>query len=268
VVKVIKSDFDALTIFVIDEPTYDTLIVYQQDKDEKWKKISEFPYQKDKISFTIKGLKNFIIEIDEGLYKVELVLNGAIVNSIVSPTMNTISVSWKRGIAKLKRHEFFIKAKKINGNKLLIFKKLGNREHCPQCWDEDLKSSNNTNCPLCGGTGYIEKYSQPFFTWGGPYMTQPSSVPLGNPEGKDKFNPNYGSMSSITLLPDIPINQFDLIYIIEAGELNIVKNITQTFFNNIIISQNATIASIPSTGREYRAIEPMLLEKLKEFNGA
>jgi hypothetical protein len=267
-IKIVKTDTDALTVFVFNEKEkFDKVIVYQQDKDSAWKVLKEFKALENEVAYTVKGIKHFFKEIDESTFKVDLLLGDAIVGTLTSPTMNTITVPWKRGIIKVKKQEFLIKAKNINGNKLLVFKKLNDRVHCPDCWDKDLRTSNNTNCPTCGGTGYIDKYSEPFFTWGGPYMTQPVTPPLGNIEGKDRYNPNLGAMASISLLPDIPMNELDLVYIVEARELNIVKSITQTSFNNMLISQNVSVASLPVSSREYQSVNDMLMEKIKELNG-
>jgi len=168
---------------------------------------------------------------------------------------------------KVKIHEFLIKAKKINGNKLLIFKNLLTRDHCPECWDNDLKSSNNTRCPLCGGTGYIDKYSKPFFTWGGPYMNQPAAPPRGRIDGFAINDTQFGADAAISLLPNIPINPRDLIYVVGDDELGIIESISQTYFNNLLISQNAEIAILTAESREYKAIKNTLIKELEKFNG-
>jgi len=268
-IKLVKTDVDELTLFVANENiNCDTIEIYQPSKSEDdWQLLKNFTYNPSKIDYSVKDMNKFNREIDIQSYKIVFKDNDATIKEIVLSTSNSAQPTWKRGIAKQQRYEFLIKAKRINGNKLLIFKKIKSKEHCPSCWDDDLQSSNNTNCPVCGGTGYIDKYSIPFFTWGGPYINQATAYPKGIEDGKDMYNPQYGASANITILPDIPIDIGDLIYVVDNGELDRVTNITNTFFSNILLSQSAVIVPLPAESREYKAVESDLKEKLKELYG-
>ena len=268
-IKLIKSDVDEITAFIVSEPKFDTLEIYQPCKgDNCWQLLKVFEnIPEGQIAFSVSGVQNFDgYSVDYSNYKIVLKSQGNVVREIQLSPNNFSIPSWKRGIQKLKKQEFLITAKRVNGNKVLVFKKL-KAQHCPKCWDEDLQSSNNSNCPLCGGTGYVEKYSLPYFTWGGPYITQPSSYSLGDEQGKDIFNPNNWGQTSITLLPDVLIDVDDLVYVVEDGELNIVRGVTISFFSNIPISQRLIMAPLTSESKEFKAVEQDLKNKLRELNG-
>jgi len=267
--KLIKSDTDEITLYVVDEKIIcDTIEIYQPSKKEdEWQLLESFKYDPNRIDYSVKDMNRFNREVDIQSYKVLFKNGESVAREVELSPSNSEEPSWKRGIMKQQRYEFLIKAKKVNGNKLLIFKKIHTKEHCPDCWDDDLQSSSNTNCPTCGGTGYIDKYSYPFFTWGGPYINQAAAYPKGTEDGKDMFNPQYGNTSNITLLPDVPIDIGDLIYVVDNGELGRVLNMTNTFFSNILLTQSATITVLPTASREYKAIESDLKEKLEELYG-
>jgi len=268
-IKLIKSDIDEITLYIVNEKIdCDTIEIHQPAKKEgEWQLLKKFKYNSNKIDYSVKDMNKFNREIDIQQYRVLFKKGEDLIKEAQIFPSNSEEPSWKRGVMKQQRYEFLIKAKKVNGNKLLVFKKIHEKEHCPDCWDDDLQSSNNTSCPTCGGVGYIDKYSYPFFTWGGPYVSQPSSYPKGGEDGKDIYNPQYGGNSNITLLPDVPIDIEDLIYVVDNGELGRVINITNTFFSNILLSQSAVISVLPSASREYKAIELDLKEKLKELYG-
>jgi len=269
VVRLVKTDIDSITLFVYQEDiVFNKIVLKQQGKKNEWLLLTEYDYIPDKISYSYSDFNNLVnIDPTQITFKVVFKYNDNIVKEIELQTANMVSQPWQRGIIKLKTHEFLIKAKKINGNKLLIFKNLFTKDYCPKCWDNDLKSSNNTNCPLCGGTGYIDKFSQPFFTWGGPYMNQPAAPPRGKVDGFDLNNTQFGAGSTITLLPDIPINPRDLIYVVGNDELGIAESITQTYFSNLLISQNVEMATLSAESREYKAIKNTLIKELEKFNG-
>jgi len=266
-IKLVKTDVDSVGIFVYKEQfEFDVFDVFRKEDDE-WVKIETFNFIPDEVFYQIKGSNKFHREPDSYLYKTIFYnKNEKVKEAILQPFAYNVP-HWQRGIIKMKRYEFFIKAKKINGNMVLIFKQLDDKIPCPECWDSDLQSSTNSNCSLCGGSGYIKKYSKPIFTWGGPYMNQPSAPPKGTIDGLDKFNPHYGAIASITLLPDVPIEMYDLIYVINSGELNIVHSVSQTYFHNQLMSQNVTCASLPSETREFKAVEKDIAKKIKEING-
>ena len=266
--KLLKTDTDALTLFVINPEFKFTKIIFnQKGKNNQWIKIGEFDYIEDKVAYTLNDRNNFLTEIDVGKYSFDFIKDSEKVKTIELPLMGSNVKPWQRGILKTKRQEFIIKAKKINGNRLLIFRALNTKEHCPDCWDDDLRCSNNTSCPTCGGTGFIDKYSEPFFTWGGPYMNQPANPPRGSEEGYLDNDPGAGAGASISLLGDIPLESRDLIYVIDVGELSVVTQVQQTYFNSLIISQNAIMTSLPSESREFKSIYKDLEKAIKEFNG-
>ena len=267
-IKLIQINTDSIALYVFKEKfEYDKICIYQKENSD-WFELQCFQADKDKVIYEVSDINKFILDdIGNIDFKISFFKNENIVKDLIIPISNSTNQPWQKGIVKVKKHEFFIKAKKINGNRLLIFKKLDDKEHCPNCWDNDLRASNNSNCPICGGTGFIERYSEPFFTWGGPYMNQPASPPKGTEDGYDLYNPNFGSTATITTLSDVPVDMYDLVYVINSGELNIVKRINQTFFANLMITQNLLIASLPSESKEYKAIVSKLEQKLKEING-
>jgi len=268
-IRLIKSDFDGITAFIVDEPEFDTLEFYQPCKgDDCWQLLKVFEdIPENQIAFSVYNLQEFNeYSIDYITYKLILKNQNNLVKEVKLSPNNFSVPSWKRGIQKIKRQEFLITAKRVNGNKVLVFKKL-KAQHCPKCWDEDLQSSNNSNCPLCGGTGYVEKYSLPYFTWGGPYIVQPPSYLLGDEQGKDIFNPNHGGQTSITLLPDVLVDVDDLVYIVDNGEINIVRGINISYFSNIPLSQRLIMATLSFDSKERKAVEQDLKNKLRELNG-
>ena len=261
-VRIIQEATDKLLVFVAIGKPVDSVKLYIKDSNELVGGASE------KNSFA------FLVPIDASLqpfepmkhrYIVAMYAQGHKIGEEHAPVTNFATPSWKRGIAKVRRKEFLAVAKNVNGTKVLIFKRTSGRK-CPECYDEDLEASANSSCKMCGGTGYVEVYTKPYFTWGQAFLRQPPSYALSSPTGKDLHKPSSKDIGHIVLLNEIPIEVDDLIYVIEAGELGLVRGVTRTQFSGIDLTQAIEVNILPSGSTEFQAVESMLLEKLGEVH--
>jgi len=266
-IRLIKDTVNSIIVYIWDEDVMaDTLRVWTKHSSSEKKIVGELPYNKDKIDYLFSGFSNFIdYNVDFFPFEVEFLKDNKVVKNVTVSTTNYKLKPFQRGVYRVKRQEFYIKAKNVNGMRLLLFKKQ-NKEHCPDCWDEDYKSSNNSNCKTCGGTGYVDKYSLPVFSYGFYFNDQPVDSPTIE-SGKQPLNPAVGNNAYITLLPDIVLTQSDLIYSIDIGDLSIIHKTTLTLFNNNPISQKVFTSSLPTNSNAYKAIKENLHNKMKEVMG-
>lgn len=70
------------------------------------------------------------------------------------------------GAVKKIQSDFKLVAKTHNGSVIYMFKKIPGTQKCDTCWDEDLMASNNSSCEICGGTGKMSYYANPYKSYG------------------------------------------------------------------------------------------------------
>lgn len=154
-----------------------------------------------------------------------------------------------RGIIKTIQNDFKV-ACILNGGKAYFMKTKKDKEKCPSCWDFDLRSSNNSNCPECGGSGYVITYFRPYKTTIGT---------IANALGEEKQTGEVGkidtnSVSSFTSLADYLLSTDDIVFSITYGNVYrvISTSVSDTQGNQVL--QRVSCQQIPSESKEAEAI--------------
>lgn len=261
-VRIIQEASDKLLVYAVANRPIDKVELYAKAGDTR--EFIGSAEERNAFAFLIQTPRESKpFEPSRHRYIVVMYGDGAKVGEEEAIATNFAIPAWKRGIAKVRRKEFLAVAKNVNGTKILVFKKTAGRK-CPECYDEDLDASINTSCARCGGTGFVDEYTQPHFTWGMAFLRQPPSHRLGEPTGKDIHKPSSRDTGRVVVLNEIPIEVDDLVYVVDAGELGLVRSITRTQFSGIDLTQAVDMNILPSGSREFQAVEPMLIEKLGE----
>ena len=264
-VKVLKHSVNSIAIYVYNENIEaDTIQVSTLLPTGEKKDNGSQEYFSDTIEYVFDKIDKFVgWGVDNFIFEINFIKDNKIIKKVQVTTTNYPNKPFQKGIINVKKHEFLIKAKKVNGTKLLLLKKL-NKEYCNLCWDEDMQASKNSNCSQCGGTGFIEKYSKPILTWGYTFNDNPEFSPVTE-GGKEPFKSSYGAYS-ITLLADFLVDQDDLIFVNNNGDLTKVNNVVITYFANIPLTQRASINSLPTDSPVFKNIKKELDKKIKEIH--
>ena len=267
-IRLFKTTNTAFNLYIKDAPPSTHKIqVFQIDKDKEYTNLlEEVVYHEDKIFYQISGEFN---NLNISFYPFRIVLldqdNNILFDKRI-PIINMRIPDWQKGMFKVKQHEFYTIAKNVNGSKVLLFKLIHSNQHCPQCWDKDLKSSNNSKCPICGGSGYVNKYSKPALVWGNFYKSPPTSYSKGDIQGKNIYNPN-GGMVRLAFFGDVPIDEDDLVFQINDGVLYKIANLEDAYFNLQTFSYSVGFVTIAETAIEYRSVKSFLEPELRKLNG-
>jgi hypothetical protein len=159
------------------------------------------------------------------------------------------------GLSKKIRHDFDIVSRNYNGSVCYFFKKLPGEEHCSECWDNDIGGSNNSNCQVCGGTGFLRYFSRPFKTVCGPISWQQETYSVDNP-GKTLANPSV----SINALADVVMTTDDIIYYKNTAEFYRVtsRTVSELKAHSVLQTLNANL--IPSNYTDSEICKKLLQE--------
>ena len=145
------------------------------------------------------------------------------------------------GVIKRIRHDFTIISKKYNGSVAYFFKKIKGETTCPDCWDKDLRSSNNSNCKTCGGTGYISYFTNPYKTYCGEIKWSNETYTTEDP-GKSMPTTTV----SISALADLILTTDDIVYYVNTGDfLRVVSRTVSEMRANPVL-QTLVSNTIPS----------------------
>ncbi len=143
-------------------------------------------------------------------------------------------------LKKIKR-DFMITSKHYNGSKAYFFKKLPGEQTCPNCWDRDLKSSNNSNCKICGGSGYMQYFANPFLTYCGPVKWSNEGYQVQS-TGKEMASTTV----TISALADFIMTTDDIIYYVKTGDFYRVLSRTVSELQTASVLQTMVSNLIPS----------------------
>ena len=161
--------------------------------------------------------------------------------------------SYLRGALKKIRRDFEIISKQYNGSIVYLFKRLPSKEHCPVCWDNDLRSSSNSNCPTCGGTGFITYYTSPYKTYAGPLHFSNETFSTD-----DTGKTAQGHLSSVATIASFILTENDMLYYDKTKEWYRVKARTVSELRNYPVLQTFTVSLMPSTAPEVEVAKKYL----------
>jgi hypothetical protein len=154
------------------------------------------------------------------------------------------------GAVKKVIHDFIVVAKNINGSKVFLFKKMSSGERCQQCWDYDLDSSTNSDCPTCGGTGQLFRYSKPYITYGG--ALQSSSI--SRQHAQEGMIADYGE-TKLSLPALVELRTDDIVYYQILGLWFIVNsNLTISGLKSIDTLQTILMNELPSHSPQIKTL--------------
>ena len=162
------------------------------------------------------------------------------------------------GHAKSIIKDFIVVAKNLNGSKIEIFKRLNSKDKCEVCWDEDMLSSNDSNCPNCDGLGEVIAYSHPYKTYGGAIQSTSNSI-IQQQEG---MTVDYGADT-------MPL---PALVVLETGDVFLYHSTGVWYYVDVSINiaslsgfntlQTVSIHSLPSHAPEVEFLSNKRLENI------
>jgi len=219
-----------------------------------FKEITILPYSNSLLVYDVDVSRMSAPDIYDAMYKLEFLSeNNDIVDKTRAIPVFVKNTAINRGIIKIIQNDFLV-ASRQNGGKAYFIKVRKDKSHCSLCWDEDLKSSDNSNCQQCGGSGYMKTYFQPIKTIIGPVKNVAGSGKSTDEVGKIDNN----STISFTALFDYPLATDDIVFTPMNGSVLRVTSsvVSETQGNEILQGISAQI--LPSDSSEVEIIHSML----------
>jgi hypothetical protein len=251
VINVLISKIDT----IIDEGTIRLLMVVDRKNATV---VGEQPYNKMDYAYTFDLSDNAPYNIGDYDYKVEVEsADGSKKEESRTLRLFGGAPTHIRGAIKKVRNDFKIVSKKYNGSVVYLFKRIPGQEKCPVCWDEDLQSSNNSNCPECGGTGFVTYYANPYKTYAGP-MHWDNETFSTEDAGKVMQNPTV----QVSTIADFVLMENDLIYYVKTGDWLRVKARTVSELQTYPVLQTFIAATMPSDSPEVEKAKKLLGDKI------
>ncbi len=149
------------------------------------------------------------------------------------------------GAVKKIQSDFRIVAKTHNGSIIYMFKRIPGEQKCSECWDNDLMASNNSNCPICGGKGYMSYYSYPYKTYGSAIVF--ANEKYGTQDQGKTMENTAVTMSSVA---DFVLTTDDMVFYEKTGDWYRVKARTVSELQTIPTLQTLVMDLMPSEAPE------------------
>ena len=172
-------------------------------------------------------------------------------DGIESPYNTFVNPRYMHGYTKKIKENLLRWFRLYNGKEVTIYKVDKSGERCTECTDSITGSKTISNCVICGGTGYMTKYTRVGTFWGVMNFAARvnDATPLGN---QDKVSSGKDSLTVVDppLLHDSDILKFQ--------ELNSIYKIVDLEpqicgLAGDVISQAMQVAHLPPGSREYEA---------------
>lgn len=241
--EVIKVSSDLIRIIVLDPPslveegTIELNLFFEKKHIEN---IASAPYRKDELAYNFDFTKklprnigdfNYVVKVSDGTNSEETKKI-----SLIKRIPHHLS-----GLVKKIQGDFKTVAKNYNGSDAFFFKKIPGDKKCTQCWDNDLEGSNNSNCPVCGGTGKVRYFSRPYKTICGPIKSQHDGYAVDKP-GKAIADTSV----TISSIADMLLTTDDVIFVVRTGEFYRVEDRTVSEVKSIPVLQTLNAHLIPT----------------------
>jgi hypothetical protein len=253
--RINKDGSSILRVFIdrIDEPIENGVIeLYLVDPKKEKTLIAKQPYEKLTLVYDFDMADNSPYNIGDYNYSVIIKDETSVSESKPMKLFGGAPMHIRGAIKKI-RYDFQIVAKQYNGSKAYLFKRIPGQEKCPACWDEDLQSSSNSNCLVCGGTGFISYYSKPYKTYAGPlhfaneaFSTEDAGKVLQSP------------LIRISMLADFILMENDIIFYEKTRDWLRVKDRTISELQTYPVLQSFTAAVMPSGSPEIEVAKKQL----------
>lgn len=202
--------------------------------------LSEELFVEGQLEYAFNLSNSLPRDISECRYVIEISTDKVVESS--KPTKVKFSSSWQiSGMAKKIRYDFYIASKNLNGGRAYIFKKLFSDIKCLECWDSDLESSNDSNCPSCGGSGVTIAYSKPLKVYAGPLLYAGTTFDTGA-AGKELVDRS----ARVTVDSDLYMSSDDVIYYVKTGEYYRVDSSTPSLLQSELVTQQLVVQLLPS----------------------
>jgi len=240
--KISKPSTNELRVSFSEPSTIDSGIIelYAYLKKGNSEKIAELPYDKEELSYVFNLEDQLPRNIGDLDFQI-IVKNDSQSEESRRLRLYGDAPHHLSGVLKKVRYDFDIVSRRYNGSIAYFFKKLPGTKKCSECWDEDLQSSNNSNCKACGGDGYITTYSKPYKTVCGPMLWQDEAYVVDSP-GKTIADPTV----KVSALGDLPLVTDDIIYYVKTGDfLRVARRMVSETQSSIVL-QSFFAKIIPS----------------------
>ena len=240
IIKVSTSKLKVMILSIDNDISYDTISLSQIiDKNNTIPAIS-LPYEKGKIEYIFDLSETLPRETGWFDYVVSLDSEGS--SESTRKTKIKFSTSWHiAGMARKIKHDLYIASKRLNGSKVFLFKKMSSGEKCPECWNEDMQSSDDSNCKTCGGSGKITTYSKPVKTYAGPLIYSDVTYDTGI-AGKELLD----RRAAVTVDADLMLTSDDIMFYVQTGDFLRVDSSSPSLLQSEPVTQKLVVQELPS----------------------
>lgn len=241
-----KKSTSILDVFIKDVSQIKSGIIslYIYLGKDNSEKIAELPYERDELYYSFDLSRREPKSIGDFDYYVEVSDGSSSEESRKAKIMRGVPHHIAGAVKKI-QNDFRIVAKTHNGSRIYMFKKMPGDEKCTECWDEDLMASNNSNCPICGGTGFVKYYSKPYKSYG-------SAINFVNEKygTQDQGKTMEDTTVRMSAIADFVLTTDDMVYYEKTGDIYRVKARTLSELQTIPTLQMLIMDLMPSDAPE------------------
>lgn len=250
-------------VFLSSQPTGSASrmrVLASFDKKD-YKAVYESEYDEDNLIYDILLSNNEIGNIYDAMIKIEFLNSG---NDVTDET-RWVSAFVKKsvttsGIVKVIQNDFRVAAR-LNGSKVFFIKVKKENSPCTECWDEDLRSSNDSGCKVCGGTGYVKYFFSPYKTIAGPILNAAGESKTTDDAGKSSDNVT----SSFNTYADFSLAVDDYVYSTITGAVLRVTGTNYSEVQGVQVLATISASEVPSEMPEVEQLTALLEKKFGEF---
>jgi hypothetical protein len=224
-------------------------------KKDNTEEVLTLPYSSSELSYIFDMSKKFPRNIVDFDYQIKVCDGNTCDETRRLKLFGSLPPHLSGAVKKI-QYDFDIVSRRYNGSVAYFFKKLPGDEKCSECWDNDLDGSNNSNCSVCGGTGKIRSFTNPYKTICGPIKWQQETYAIDGP-GKTLANPTV----SISAIADVVMTTDDIIYYASTSEFYRVINRTVSEVKSFPVLQTLISNLIPSGYTDAEICQKKLIEK-------
>ena len=239
-IKVFRStDSEGLTSITIswdsivpDEPWVIGFNIYRKSSnDTEWKKLNNDPIT---VNFYLDYNADYIPGID--YYYTVTYIDHNNIESEIDTSVNVLSTDNQednviRRVMEATSWRTNWGLNLIGESAILYIKKVAGRR-CPECWEEASKTSTNSKCPVCYGTGIVGGYEK-------------FDVQLAFSEYGKKFRETEFGIDQVSNLKiymgNYPILSPFAIVVRQNGNRYMVSNTNPIIVNDMLIQQTADV---------------------------
>ena len=246
-ITISKKSTSILEVFIKDPSTSvksGTITLFMAIDRKNSVEVSSLPYEDDILHYTFDLSRKEAKNLGDFDYYTEVSDGKASDKSRRAKIFNGAPHHIAGAVKKIKS-DFRTVAKTHNGSIIYMFKRMPGEQKCMECWDEDLMSSNNSSCKVCGGKGFLSYYAQPYKTYG-------SAINFQNEKYGTQDQGKTMEITAVTMsaLADFVLTTDDMVFYEKTGDWYRVKARTVSELQSVPTLQLLVMDIMPSGAPE------------------